>query len=147
MKNIVITTYLLASSLIHPTTIAATSKAIVTPFDEIRLTPENEIAPFVGAEFAYGMADVSIEYDASRSTKWRICVSTHIEGFIPGLLQIVNGEIFENGNVVVDFSDLLTDHHYVFHGCHGITKTLYDQMISQPVSERVHPTTNPNPTG
>jgi hypothetical protein len=132
MKTIA-TAYLLALSLMSPVTVAQ-SKAIVTSFDDIKLTPENEISPFVGAEFAFGMAEVTIEYDASRSTKWSACVTTHIEGFIPGLLHIHTGEIFENGKVVVDFSDLLSKHDADFHGCRGISETLYKQMSSKPVS-------------
>ena len=134
MKTIA-TICLLTLSLMSPSIVTATqTKAIVTSFDDIKLTPENEISPFVGAEFAFGMAEVSIEYDASRSTKWRACVTTHIEGFIPGLLHIHTGEIFENGELVVDFSHLLSDHHDDFHGCRGISETLYKQMIGQPVS-------------
>ena len=136
MKYFATTSYLLALSLMPPAIVvtATQSKAIVTTFDGIELTPENEIAPFVGAEFAFGLAEVSVEFDASRSTKWRACVTTHIEGFIPGLLHIHTGEIFENGKVVVDFSDLLSKDDADFHGCRGIPKTLYDEMISKPVS-------------
>jgi hypothetical protein len=123
--------YLLTLSLMS---CATESQATITYFDDIRLTPENEIAPFVGAEYTYGLAQVSVEYDASRSTKWRVCVTTHIEGFIPGQLRIRHGEIFENGDIVVDFTSLLSDHHNAFHGCRGISKTLYDQMIARPVS-------------
>ena len=135
MKTIA-TAYLLISSFMSPAIIvtAKHSKVVVTSFDDIKLTPENEIAPCVGAEFAFGIAKVSIEFDASSRTKWRACVTTHVEGFIPGLLHIHNGEIFENGKVVVNFSDLLSKDDVDFHGCRGISKTLYDQMISKPVS-------------
>ena len=130
-----ISTVFLLASLMSPAIVTATqTKAIVTSFDGIKLTPGNEVSPFVGVEFAFGMAEVSIEYGASRGTnKWRACVTTHIEGFIPGLLHIHTGEIFENGGVVVDFSDLLSKDDADFYGCRGISKTLYDQMISKPV--------------
>ena len=128
------TVYLLALSLMSLATVAQ-GKAVVTSFPGIKLTPENVITPLVvPAKFTFGMADVSVDYDASRGNKWRACATTHIEGFIPGLLQIHTGEIFENGDIVVDFSDLLTDHHDDFHGCLGISETLYKQMIGEPVS-------------
>ena len=127
------TVYLLALSLMSLATVAQ-SKAVVTSFPGIKLTTENVISPFVAAEFTFGMADVSLDYDASRGNKWRACATTHIEGFIPGLLYIRAGEIFENGELVVDFSHLLSDHHDDFQGCRGISETLYKQMIGQPVS-------------
>jgi hypothetical protein len=136
MKTIA-TIYLLVLSLMSPASIVE-SKATITYFDDIRLTPENEIAPFVGAEYTFGLAKVSVEYDASKSKVWRVCITTHIEGFIPGQLRIRHGEIFENGDIVVDFTSLLTDHHSAFYGCRGISKTLYNKMISEPVSCSVH---------
>ena len=106
----------------------------ITTFSNIKLTGQNEIAPFEGVDYASGTATVKLDYDSSRSPKWKVCIASTIHGFIPGLLHIHQAEITANGNVRVDFSSLLKDD-ASFSGCRAVNEALYNDMKNNPVSQ------------
>jgi hypothetical protein len=101
-----------------------------TTFPNIKLTPTNEIDPFKGVAFASGKADVTL---TSKKRRWQVCIRSSVEGFIPGLLHIHAGKISENGNLVVDFSSMLSKSDPDFYGCVKVTKTLFDDIKLNPV--------------
>eukprot|EP00977_Amphora_coffeiformis_P019009 scaffold6856_cov156-Amphora_coffeaeformis.AAC.2 len=92
---------------------------------EIKLTPGNEVAPFMGVEFAFGTATVEI---SSR----KACISADIEGFVPGSAHIHGGAIDANGDILVDFTPLLTMGEADFDGCVSISKMLSDKIMERP---------------
>jgi len=100
-----------------------------TTFPNIKLTPTNEIDPFKGVAFASGKADVTL---TSKKRRWQVCIRSSVEGFIPGLLHIHAGKISENGNLVVDFSSMLSKSDPDFYGCVKVTKTLFDDIKLNP---------------
>ena len=100
-------------------------------FAGIKLTPENELSPFIGVDFASGSAIVKL---ISNKGNRQVCIQASVEGFIPGLLHIHTGKISENGALVVDFSSLLSKTVPNFSGCVQVTKAVFDDMKLNPVS-------------
>jgi hypothetical protein len=114
------------------------AKSMTTRWNDIKLTPGNEVLPFTGVPYAFGTAHVSIigrNLNGCRTAPtYRACISTDIEGFVPKALHIHKGPINGNGNVVVDFTPLLKNNGY-FSDCVQITtKELYTNLIAEPVS-------------
>jgi len=93
---------------------------------EVKLTPGNEITPFMGVEFAFGTAEVEI-------TSTKACISASIEGFVPGAAHIHVGPIDDNGAILVDFTPLLSMGKSDFDGCISISKMLSERIMERPV--------------
>lgn len=102
-------------------------------FADIKLTPGNELFPFIGVEFASGTATVRLK---STKRDRKVCIETSVEGFIPGLLHIHKGTISGNGALVVDFSSMLSSTAPDFDGCVAVTNEVFDDIKLNPVSGR-----------
>ena len=112
---------------------ASTTSKKVTAFPRIKLLPGNEISPFIGVPSAFGIAQVTLDYNHSRtSAKWKVCIKTTVLGFSPGLLHIHKGKLSENGGVVADFSSMLKQDAF-FDGCVVISQATYDDIRLYPV--------------
>jgi hypothetical protein len=112
---------------------------ITSSWESIKLTPENEVAPFTGIPYAFGTADVyTITTDVNMCSgppQYFACITTDIEGFVPKAMHIHKGEIFENGAIVVDFTPLLETGKADTTGCIQIMlEELYTSLTSAPVS-------------
>ena len=108
----------------------------VTTLPRIKLTPSNEISPFIGVPSSAGIAQVTLDFNPSRSSaNWKVCIRTTVLGFFPGLLHIHKGEISENGGVVADFSSMLKKDAF-FDGCVAISQSTYDDIRLKPVGMR-----------
>jgi len=112
---------------------------MVKSWEDIKLTPDNEVAPFTGIPYAFGTADVHIvAADVNMCygpTQYYACITTDIEGFTPMAMHIHRGEIFENGDIVVDFTPLLEMGKPDTTGCIEVMEMeLYKALISAPVS-------------
>lgn len=66
------------------------------------LTPEEEVAPFVGVEGASGEVHLALNPGQAR-----VCVELTTEGFDLVLAHIHQGVVGANGPVVVDFTSLI----------------------------------------
>ena len=111
-----------------------TKKSVITRF-QVKLTPANELTPFIGVPNAAGVAQVKLDFRPSRSGaggKWKVCIETNVIGFTPGLLHIHKGTISENGGVAVDFTTLLSDDP-VFDGCVTVTQAVFNDIKLNPV--------------
>ena len=114
-------------------------KVITSSWESIKLSPENEVEPFMGVPYAFGTADFyTMTTDVNMCSgppQHFACITTDIEGFVPKALHIHKGEIFENGNVVVDFTPLLDMNKADIDGCVQIMQEdVYKSLINEPVS-------------
>lgn len=106
-------------------------------YEGVKLTGENEVAPFVGVDFACGTADVTILADditmCDGHTMYYACIDTDIEGFAPAAMHIHRANIFENGDIVVDFTPLIRPGHPDTFGCVEIeSEGLFNALVEQP---------------
>ena len=122
-----------------------------TTLNRIKLSPANELSPFIGVRSAAGIAQVTLDYNPTRtSSKWRVCIRATILGFFPGLLHIHKGVISENGGVVVDFSPMLKQDSVfdrcdsVIDPCIPISQATYDDIRLHPVRNSVSTIFSPN---
>ena len=95
----------------------------------VKLTPENEVDPFVGVVGASGIAKVEIDDDEA-------CIDAAIFGFFPMVAHIHFAPIDENGDVVVDFTPLIEMGKSDFYGCVDIEEDLAERIMERPVSVR-----------
>lgn len=103
----------------------------------IKMTPENAIAPDVGLDYTFGSATWRIGYQEvcdSDDARFFVCLEANIQGFIPKVLQISNAVITENGPVVADFSSKLDRDEPYFRGCQDVSEDAWLRMIRNPVS-------------
>jgi hypothetical protein len=125
-----------ATETTAPALSASTTTAKITTLPRAKLAPTNEISPFIGVPSAFGIAQVRLDFNPSRtSAKWKVCVKTTVLGFFPGLLHIHKGKLSENGGVVADFSSMLKQDAF-FDGCVVISQATYDDIRLYPVRER-----------
>lgn len=103
-------------------------------WDNIKLTPGNAIAPFVGVDFACGIGSIKMIVDRCTGT-FEACAMTNIQGFDVATLQIGRGKMFQNGPTVVDFSRLLDGSSPAFDMCVTVPERLYLELVNNPVSE------------
>ena len=109
-----------------------TTKPVITLF-QVKLTPANELSPFIGVPNAAGIAKVKLDFNPSRSSgKWKVCIETNVIGFTPGLLHIHKGKISENGGVSIDFTSFLSNNS-VSDGCVAVTQAIFNDMKLNPV--------------
>ena len=114
------------------TSTSTSTKQVITIF-RVKLTPANELSPFVGVPNAAGLAQVKLDFNPSRTSgKWKVCIETNVIGFIPGLLHIHKGKISEDGGVSVDFSSMLSDNP-VSDVCIAVTQSIFNDMKLNPV--------------
>ena len=92
----------------------------------IKLTPENEIDPFVGIDNAFGTAVVQIK-------KKRACIDGTIYGFFPMAAHIHFRAIDENGDVIVDFTSLIRMGDTEIQGCVPISQEVSERILGRPV--------------
>jgi hypothetical protein len=106
----------------------------VTTWTGIQLLPTSEVAPFMGVEFASGKAEIDVIFEEDREgSDYLICIRATICGFVPELLHIHAAEIFDNGVVFADMTNLI-DGESPIAGCVDTTKQFYDLLVIDPVS-------------
>jgi hypothetical protein len=97
------------------------------PF-EVQLQPEQEVAPFTGAEGASG--DISLRLNPGQK---QICVDGGFDGFGqdgPALAHIHEAPTGDNGPVVVELSGLL--HGNTIQGCVEIEREQIRDILTDP---------------
>lgn len=116
---------------------AATATTQNIAFSQIKLTPKNERSPFTGVPYAYGVADVKLDYNSARTTgKWKVCIETNVIGFIPDQLHIRKAQISLNGLIdKVDYSKMLRGEP-TFKGCKNVDQAVYNDMKDNSVRPR-----------
>jgi hypothetical protein len=106
----------------------------VTTWTGIQLLPTSEVAPFLGVEFASGKAEIDVIFEEDRmGSEYLICIRATICGFTPELLHIHSADIFENGVVFADMTNLI-DGDSPIDGCVDTTKKFYELLLFDPVS-------------
>jgi hypothetical protein len=106
----------------------------------IKLTGDNEIMPFTGINpFAFGTAEVTLmAHDTNMCdgpVQYLACIETDFEGFVPAAMHIHRGQIFENGDVAVDFTPLLVPFQPDNTYCAIIESAeLFTALVEEPVS-------------
>ena len=120
--------------------ILETSTRKLTTFPEIKLIPQNEVKPLRGVEYASGIAILQLDYNALRtSDRWRVCLQTDVQGFIPNVLGVYKGKIHEPGAAaVIDFSSMLRENDPFFDGCQRVSSTLFNEIRENPVRHCHH---------
>ncbi len=103
------------------------------PF-EVQLQPEQEIAPFTGADGASG--DISLRLNPGQN---QICVDGSFDGFGedgPALAHIHEAPAGANGPVVVQLSDLLGGN--AIQGCVDVERDQVRDIITDPADYYVN---------
>lgn len=107
---------------------------------DIKLTGENEVEPFTAIPFAFGTAEVELmAVDVNHCdgpVEYYACIETDIEGFVPAAMHIHRANIFENGDVVVDFTPTLMPFQPDNNDCVLVESAeLFHALVEQPVSQ------------
>lgn len=89
------------------------------------LTPEAEVAPFVGVDGASG--EVSMSLNPGRQ---QICVDMTTSGFDLVLAHIHEGAVGANGGVVVDFTGLINGANAS--GCVSVDRSVIRDIVRDP---------------
>ena len=123
-----------AASLRGARTLTLSTRKIST-FHEVKLSPKNEKPSNYGADQASGMAVVQLDYNDLRPNEpWKVCIQADVHGFIPGVLRISKGSIYQNGNIAVDFSSMLSDIVPYFDGCVKVkNEDIFNDILENPV--------------
>lgn len=86
----------------------------------------------MGVEFASGKAEIDVIFEEDREgSDYLICIRATICGFVPELLHIHAAEIFDNGVVFADMTNLI-DGESPIAGCVDTTKQFYDLLVIDP---------------
>ena len=95
------------------------------------LTPDDEVAPFVGLAGATGQADLSLNIGQRR-----ICVDLRTSGFDLTLAHIHEAAPGTNGPVVVDFTSLISGDTAA--GCVTVDRALVKEISKNPADYYVN---------
>lgn len=121
---------LIMSALIAALLPASAAFAGGRPLDAT-LTPEAEVAPFVGVEGASGTADLRLN-----SGRGEICLDLETEGFNLVLAHIHEAPEGQNGGVVVDLTSLIDGDDAS--GCVDVDRDLVKEIRKDPADYYVN---------
>lgn len=107
-------------------------RVVSKTWNNIKLSPGNARDPFIGIDFALGLGKIELVVNTCTGF-FEACAETSIQGFDVTTLQISRGKMNQNGGTVVDFSSLL-EAKPSFTGCRGIPRSLYLDLVNNPVS-------------